>query len=69
MRLPEKVSEYIDSKLDYLVDATVRFLRVPSESGSEGEVAKVLLEELEEAGFDAFIDRVGNVIGVLKGDS
>lgn len=69
MRLPEKVSEYIDSKLDYLVDTTVRFLRVPSESGSEGEVAKVLLEELEEAGFDAFIDRVGNVIGVLKGDS
>ncbi|MCX8181701.1 MAG: M20/M25/M40 family metallo-hydrolase [Candidatus Methanomethyliaceae archaeon] len=69
MKLPKRVLDYIDSRLDYLVETTVRFLKVPSQSGSESAVAKVLLRELEKAGFEAYLDAVGNVIGILKGHS
>lgn len=69
MKLTGKILDYIDSRREYLVNATSKFLRVPSPSGSEGAVARVLLEELEGAGFKAWIDPAGNVVGQLKGDS
>jgi acetylornithine deacetylase/succinyl-diaminopimelate desuccinylase-like protein len=63
VRLPSRVSDFIDSNLGYLVDATARFLRVPSPSGSEGKVAEILLRELERLGFKSIIDEAGNVVG------
>ncbi|MBM5804507.1 MAG: YgeY family selenium metabolism-linked hydrolase [Candidatus Verstraetearchaeota archaeon] len=67
MSVRGKVFEHIDSERDRLVKSTVRFIRTPSLSGSEGDVAKVLAEELKTAGLDVQVDPVGNVIGVLRG--
>jgi len=45
-------------------------VRIPSLSGQEGEVAKRIKEEMETLGFDHVrMDRMGNVIGVIKGTS
>jgi len=65
VRLPSRVSDFIDSNLGYLVDATARFIRVPSPSGSEGKVAEILLRELERLGFKSIIDEAGNVVGEM----
>jgi len=67
MSVREKVFEYIDSERDRLVKSTVRFIKTPSPSGSEGDVAKVLAEELKTAKLDVQVDPVGNVIGALRG--
>jgi putative selenium metabolism hydrolase len=43
-------------------------IRIPSLSGKEGEVARRVLEEMQALGYeDARIDRLGNVIGVIRG--
>jgi len=48
-------------------DRAVHLLRemvaIPSPSGSEGAVAAFLAGEMQDLGFDAEIDRVGNVVG------
>jgi len=45
-------------------------IRIPSRSGEEKEVAKRILEEMEALGYDeAFPDRLGNVVGILRGTS
>lgn len=63
----EDIFRYIDSQKDRLVEATVRYIRIPSPSGFEGEVAKILVEDLKNSGLDAWIDKAGNVIGLLRG--
>lgn len=50
-----------------MVDSTVRFIKTPSPSGSEGDVAKVLAEELLTAGLEVQVDSVGNVVGAMRG--
>ena len=62
------IMDYIQSKSDFLADMTSKFIQTPSPSGSEGEVAKVLLDALRGVGLDAKIDFAGNVIGAMKGD-
>jgi len=62
-----KVFEYIDSERDRLVRSTVRFLKIPSPSGFESDVAKALAEELRTAKLEVQVDPVGNVIGALRG--
>jgi len=53
---------------DDLVKFAQDILRVPSVTGTEGDVAKVVLAKLHEIGADeAWIDGIGNVIGVLRG--
>ena len=43
-------------------------IKIPSYTGEEEELAKVILNKLEEFGVDdAFIDEIGNVIGVIRG--
>ena len=45
-------------------------VRIPSLSGQEGEVATRIQQEMETLGFDHVrMDRMGNVIGVIKGTS
>ena len=53
---------------DDLVQFTQEIVRIPSVTGEEGDVAKAVLAKLEEIGVDdAWIDGIGNVIGVLRG--
>lgn len=45
-------------------------IRIPSMPGQEGEVAKRILLEMEELGYDETrVDELGNVIGIVRGTS
>jgi putative selenium metabolism hydrolase len=51
-----------------LVKFTQEILRIPSVTGTEGDLAKVVLAKLQEICVDeAWIDGIGNVVGVLRG--
>lgn len=53
-----------------VVDIAKELISTPSISGSEGEIAHIIRDRLEEFGVDrSFIDKYGNVIGVVKGGS
>jgi len=46
-----------------------KLIQTPSASGHEGEVAELVQAEMQKLGYDEiWIDRVGNVIGLVKGD-
>ncbi len=50
------------------IDDCCRTIRIPSESGEEGKVAAFFKSVMEGLGYDrAWIDDVGNVIGLIKG--
>ncbi|MGA2572946.1 MAG: YgeY family selenium metabolism-linked hydrolase [Candidatus Methanomethylicaceae archaeon] len=59
--------EYIESRSDLLASTTSDFIKTPSPSGSEGDVAKLLSEYLAKAGLEVQIDIAGNVLGTLRG--
>lgn len=42
-----------------------RLVSIPSVSGDEAGVAAFLVEQMDERGFDSFIDDAGNAVGVL----
>ena len=45
-------------------------VRIPSLSGREGEVAKRVLEEMQSLDYDETrVDRLGNVVGIIRGTS
>jgi len=51
-----------------LVEFTRTIVRIPSFNGEEEEVAKIVLAKLQEFGMDeAWIDGIGNVVAVLRG--
>ena len=51
-----------------LVELTQGIIKIPSFTGAEAELARVVLRKLKEFGIDnAFIDGIGNVVGVIKG--
>ncbi|MBI4506885.1 MAG: YgeY family selenium metabolism-linked hydrolase [Chloroflexi bacterium] len=53
---------------DRVVDFAQRLVRTPSISGEEGAVADLMLAEMRELGYDdVFRDRIGNVVGVIRG--
>lgn len=64
-----RVLDYIDSKSDSLAEMTSEFIRTPSISGSEGAVAKILMDVLTDAGIDTKMDFAGNVVGAMEGNS
>jgi putative selenium metabolism hydrolase len=58
----------VEAIKDDLVKFTQEIVRIPSVTGEEGEVAKAVLAKLKEIGVDdAWIDGIGNVVGVLRG--
>ncbi len=51
-----------------LIEFTQEMIKIPSFTGEEGELANVILNNLEDFGMDnAFIDGIGNVVAVIKG--
>jgi len=51
-----------------VIQFTQEIIKIPSFTGQEGELAKVILKKLEEFDLDdAFIDGIGNVVGVIRG--
>ena len=52
-----------------VIEFTQEIIKIPSYTGIEGELAKVILTKLNEFGVDeAFIDGIGNVVGVIHGE-
>ena len=59
----------IEEMRNELVEFTQEIIRIPSLTGDEGELAKKILKKLTEIDVDdAFIDDIGNVIGILWGE-
>ena len=57
-----------DRSFDAAIAFAAELIRIPSPSGREEAVARRVVEELEALGFDdAWIDGVGNAIGVIRG--
>jgi putative selenium metabolism hydrolase len=55
---------------DNLVSFTQQLIRIPSPSRQESKISSVYAEELESVGFDeVLVDSIGNVVGIIKGDS
>jgi len=51
-----------------VIKFTQEIIKIPSLTGEEGELAKVILKKLEQFDLDdAFIDGIGNVVGVIRG--
>lgn len=58
----------VEKQKDGLVAFTQEIIRIPSMTGDEGKLAQVVLERLRGVGVDlAFVDGIGNVVGVLRG--
>jgi putative selenium metabolism hydrolase len=61
--------EAVKELRDELVELTQQLIKVRSFTGDERELAELILVKLREFGIDeAFIDGIGNVIGVVYGD-
>jgi len=59
-----------DSGRDALVDFVQRLVQAPSLSGEEGAAAALVVAEMKALGFDEVdTDKVGNVIGRIRGSS
>ncbi|UCF92620.1 MAG: YgeY family selenium metabolism-linked hydrolase [Desulfobacterales bacterium] len=53
---------------DEVVSFTQELIQIPSLTGDEGALAQVVFEKLRAIGVDeAFIDEIGNVVGILYG--
>ncbi len=51
-----------------IVNFTQKLIQTPSLSGNEGHLAELILAELQKLNYDeAFIDEIGNVIGIIYG--
>ena len=51
-----------------VIQFTQEMIKIPSFTGEEGELAKVILKKLKEFDVDeALIDGIGNVVGVIHG--
>jgi putative selenium metabolism hydrolase len=62
------ITEAVQAIKNDLVEFTQTIVRIPSLNGEEGEVAQTILTKLQEFGLDeSWIDGIGNVIAVLRG--
>lgn len=58
------VKEYLGARREDLISFLRQLIAIPSPTGSEGDVARRLLEEMKALGYDeVFIDGVGNAVG------
>lgn len=62
-----KVMDHIDGRAAFLSDATSEFIRTPSISGSEGQVATLLSRRAAELEMESKIDAIGNVVCLFRG--
>jgi putative selenium metabolism hydrolase len=59
----------VEAIKDDLVTFTQEIVRIPSLTNDEEDLARAILAKLKQFGFEeAWIDGIGNVIGVLRGD-
>lgn len=62
------IIELAEEMREDIVALTQKLIQTPSISGSEGELAQLLVSTMNELGYDrVFIDKIGNVIGIVEG--
>ena len=60
----------VDEIKEEVVKFTQDIIKIQSYTGEEGQLADVVLERLQEFGVDeAFIDGIGNVVGLIRGNA
>lgn len=66
--MKETVKKYASQLFPDMLDFCKKIIMTPSESGHEGDVAKLFKDEMIKLGYDeVFTDDWGNVIGIVKG--
>ncbi len=63
----DEVAKIVGDRRDDLLGLLKRLVATPSLTGHEGDVARLLEKEMKNEGFDVTIDKVGNVVGTIKG--
>jgi putative selenium metabolism hydrolase len=64
----ERLRVVADEWSPRMIDFAQRLVRTPSLSGDEGAAAALVADEMRTLGYDEVsVDRVGNVVGVLRG--
>jgi len=63
-----EVTRTVEGRRDDLLGLLKRLIATPSPTGHEGNVARLLKKEMTTEGFEATIDKVGNVVGTMKGN-
>jgi putative selenium metabolism hydrolase len=64
----EQFCEIAESLRDDIVELASRLIRIPSISGTEGELAEFVAKTLTELDYDeVFTDSIGNVVGIIRG--
>ncbi|MCL2616012.1 MAG: M20/M25/M40 family metallo-hydrolase [Defluviitaleaceae bacterium] len=64
----EQYQSYADKYLDEIVTTASEMIQRPSVSGNEKEMAEYTAAKMKELGYDdVHVDRVGNVIGLMRG--
>lgn len=62
-----KIKELASSLKEEIIEFTQKLIQTPSLSGYEDHIAELIYYQLQKLGYDdVFIDRVGNVIGIMK---
>lgn len=66
--MKETVKKYASQLFPDMLDFCKKIIMTPSESGHEGDVAKLFKDEMIKLGYDeVFTDDWGNVTGIVKG--
>lgn len=64
----ERLESLAASLRDRMVGFARELVRVPSPTGQEGELARLVADHMLQLGYDrVFTDRAGNVVGVMRG--
>lgn len=64
----QKMLDIVKSYDDEMFDLLASMIKIPSESGNEKELAEFLRDYCTKLGFDAEIDRHGNLLVLVKGN-
>jgi len=64
----DKLKLALAAKETTLINFTQRLVQTPSLSGDEGEVAQIVISEMQQLGYDSiWTDELGNVMGQING--
>lgn len=61
----DRLAATVDIPEDAVADFALRLIHVPSPSGEEGAVARLVADEMARLGFEVEVDPLGNVIGSI----
>lgn len=67
--MDQKLKDTVDNLKNQIVSFAQQLIQTPSQSGEEKNISQLILEELKALEYDEyFIDKVGNVIGIIRGN-